>query len=276
MASRQRCKRVSAFPGNISVATQWGPGAARNLGLAIGIGPGKMRGTMTQEQDNTTTMFETTNGVLDENNTLWNDIPAFADAVSRVKSGAAAIREKAGDQVPTGDTEAKAAAKLDLEERMLHIGDQLSALASKKGDYELAAKVDISKTAADRMSDSDLLTAAKGVSAGAAANATVLASDYKISAEELAALGAAITKFDGMKTAPREATVNRKVATLSLPEAVKFVRGIYRNELDKMMTRFKKTQPDFYKAYFAARVIVDRAATHAVKKDAPAPAPVPA
>jgi hypothetical protein len=221
-------------------------------------------------------MFETTNGVLDENNALWNDIPAFADAVSRAESGTAAIREKAGDQAPTGDTEAKVAARLDLEERMLHIGDQLSALASKTGNHELAAKVDISKTAADRMADSDLLTAAKGVSEGATAHAAVLASDYMISAEERAALGGAITNFEKMKTAPRDAQVKRKVATMSLPEAIAFVRGIYRNELDKMMTRFKKSQPDFYKAYFAARVIVDRAATHATKKPAPATAPVPA
>ncbi len=53
---------------------------------------------------------------------------------------------------------------------------------------------------------------------------------------------------------------------MSLAEAITFVRGIYRNELDKMMTRFRTTEPEFYKAYFAARVIVDRAATHAKPK----------
>jgi hypothetical protein len=105
----------------------------------------------------------------------------------------------------------------------------------------------------------------------------VLATDYKIPAEELTALGEAIEKFDSMKTAPRDATVLRKVATLSLPETIVYVRGIYRNELDKMMTRFKKTQPDFYKAYFSARVIVNRAATHApAKKTEPTPPPTPA
>lgn len=52
------------------------------------------------------------------------------------------------------------------------------------------------------------------------------------------------------------------------------MRGIYRNELDKMMTRFKTTEPEFYKAYFAARVIVDRAATHAKPKVVVTP-PVP-
>jgi hypothetical protein len=39
------------------------------------------------------------------------------------------------------------------------------------------------------------------------------------------------------------------------------VRSIFRNELDKMMTAFKKSEPDFYKGYLASRVIVNHAAT---------------
>jgi hypothetical protein len=33
-----------------------------------------------------------------------------------------------------------------------------------------------------------------------------------------------------------------------------------------MVTKFRKTNPDFYNGYFAARVIVNRAATHAGPK----------
>jgi hypothetical protein len=46
----------------------------------------------------------------------------------------------------------------------------------------------------------------------------------------------------------------------------------YRNELDKMMTKFKASAPDFYSAYLAARVIVDRPGTRK-KKDRLPPAP---
>lgn len=226
---------------------------------------------MTQEQDDITTMFETTNRVLDDNRSLWSGIPAFADAVARAESGTGAIREKAGEQVPTGDAEAKAAARLDLEEKALNIADQLAALAAKTGDHDLAAKVEVNKSQLDRMPDSDLLVTTKRISTAAAANSAVLASDYQVTAAELMALGTAITKFDGMKTAPRDAVVNRKVATLALPDAIAFVRSIYRNELDKMMTRFRKSAPDFYAAYFAARIIVSRAATHAAPKAPVAP-----
>ena len=78
---------------------------------------------------------------------------------------------------------------------------------------------------------------------------------------EVTALETAATKFEEMKGSTREAVVGRKVETLSLPEAIGTVRSIFRNELDKMMTAFKRTNPDFYNGYFAARIIVNRAAT---------------
>jgi len=39
------------------------------------------------------------------------------------------------------------------------------------------------------------------------------------------------------------------------------VRSIFRNEIDKIMTPYKKSNPDFYSGYFAARAIVNRAAS---------------
>jgi hypothetical protein len=38
-----------------------------------------------------------------------------------------------------------------------------------------------------------------------------------------------------------------------------------------MVTKFRKTNPDFYNGYFAARVIVNRAATHPAPGQSPAP-----
>ena len=46
-----------------------------------------------------------------------------------------------------------------------------------------------------------------------------------------------------------------------MPTKIGNVRSIFRNELDKMVTKKKKTDADFYNGYFAARVIVNRAAT---------------
>lgn len=227
---------------------------------------------MNQDQDNITTMFETTNVVLDANNSIWSGMPAFADAVTRVKGGTAAIRQKQGQQASTGDADAKQLVRDTVEERTLLIGAQLSALASKTNDPVLAAKVAFDKSTLDKMAVSDLLTAAKSVQTAANANSGVLASDYLVTAADLAQLDAAIVDLDAVKDDPRTAIVDKRVATMSLPAAIAFVRGIYRNELDKMILRFKSSDPDFYNAYFAARVIVDRPGTRS-KKTTPTPPP---
>jgi len=80
--------------------------------------------------------------------------------------------------------------------------------------------------------------------------------------------------FANKKESTREAVVGRKVETQSLPEGISSVRSIFRNEIDKLMSGFKKPEPDFYKGYFASRVIVNHAAT-IPKKPAPPPTPPP-
>jgi hypothetical protein len=51
-----------------------------------------------------------------------------------------------------------------------------------------------------------------------------------------------------------------------------------RNEIDKMMTVFRKSNPDFYNGYFTARIVIDRSATRPAKTPEPsaaAPSPTP-
>jgi hypothetical protein len=231
---------------------------------------------MTQDQEDITTMFETTLALLDQNNSIWSGRDAFADAVTRAKLGTNEIRGKTGRQTsPTaGVTGDKAQSRNDLEEQMLEVGNQVAALAAKSSDHDLGAKVEMTKSSLDRMSDSDLVQAAKRVVEAATANLAALA-PYGVTKAEVTALEAAATKFEEMKGSTREAAVGRKVETLSLPEAIGTVRSIFRNELDKMMTAFKRSNPDFYNGYFAARVIVNRAATRTAAKKTEPPAAKP-
>jgi len=173
------------------------------------------------------------------------------------------------------DAAAKQDARDAVEAQALAIGSQLSQLAAKTNDAMLAANVACDKSTLDKAPISDLLVTANKISKAAADNSAVLASDYLIDAAELAAFSAAITKLDGMKTAPQVAVADRKVAGMSLADGIVFVRAIYRNELDKLMEKFKKTQPDFYGAYFAARVIIDRTGTHAAPAKPVTPPVVP-
>jgi hypothetical protein len=132
---------------------------------------------VTQKQDNTTTMFETTLTFLDKNESTWKGTAAFLDAVTRAKEGTAHIRSKTGQQQsPTeGITGDKAQVRDDLEERLLAIADAIAAFAAKTFDNDLAAKVEMTKSSLDRLPESDLVLATKRVSEAADANLAALA-----------------------------------------------------------------------------------------------------
>jgi hypothetical protein len=217
---------------------------------------------MTQKQDNTITMFETTLAFLDKDRDAWKNLAAFVDAVGRATEGTAQIRGRSGkQQSPTeGVTGDKAQVRDDLEEKLLVIGDAIAAFAQKTADADLAAKVEMTKSSLDGLSDSDLVQAAKRVTDAATEHLAAIA-DYGVIDANKKELEDAAALFANKKESTREAIIGRKVETLSLPAAIRLVRSIFRKELDKLMTGFKKPNPDFYNGYITARIIVDRAAT---------------
>jgi hypothetical protein len=231
---------------------------------------------MNQKQDNTITMFETTLTFLDTNKDIWKNALAFVDAATRAKDGTTQIRGRTGQQQsPTeGVTGEKAQVRDDLEEKLLVIADAIAAFAAKTADPDLAAQVQMTKSSLDGLSDSDLVLAAKRVTDAAEANMAALA-PYGVTVSNNDELKGAADLFANKKESPREAIIERKIETLSLPSAIRAVRSIFRNELDKLMTAFKKPQPDFYTGYFAARITIDRAATVPPKKPGPPPTPPP-
>jgi hypothetical protein len=231
---------------------------------------------MTQEQDDIITMFETTLVILDKNNNTWKNGVAFTDAVTRAKTGTERIRTKTGkQQAPTeGVTGEKAQARDDLEEKMLVIAGAIAAFAAKNADPDLAAQVEMNRSLLDRLPASDLVQTGQRV-VDAATNQLAALADYGVTAATRDELKTALDLFANKKESTREAVVERKVETLSLPEGIASVRSIFRNELDKLMNAFRKPDPDFYKAYFTARIIVNRAAT-IPKKPEPPPTPPPA
>lgn len=229
---------------------------------------------MTQDQDNIRTMFTTTLDYLDTNNSVWSARPAFADAVTRAKAAVAAIDGAVGkQQTPTtGVTGDKAELRNDLEEKLLELADQLAAFAARSGNHDLAAQVEMTKSSLDRQPENDLVQTAERIAGLATTNMAALA-DFEVTPAEVTALNNARSAFRDEQNAPRNMTAERSAQTQSLPQLIATARSIFRNELDKMMTRFKQSNADFYNGYFAARVIVDRAATHKTK---PAPTPGPA
>jgi hypothetical protein len=233
-------------------------------------------GTMKQSQENITAMFEATLKFLDEHNNLWSGKTAFVEAVAEAKTEVQAIRQAAATQenLTVGVTDQKTQLRHDLEDQTLDIADQLAALAAKKSDANLAAKVQFTRSSLDQMQDNDLIQTAQQVYELANASASGL-QPYGVSADQIKNLSSTTASFDDLKNASRSAFAGRSSATNSVSEMIRKTRSLFRNQLDKMVTPFRKTNAEFYQGYFAARVIVDRVATHATAKAPQAPTRTP-
>ena len=75
-------------------------------------------------------------------------------------------------------------------------------------------------------------------------------------------LSQAIDRFNGVRTSPRTAVAERMAQTQSIPALVHDTNTILLNEIDPMVNLFQPTHGEFVSGYRAARVIIDRAATH--------------
>ena len=227
---------------------------------------------MKQTQENITAMFEATLKFLDEHNNVWSGKRAFVDAVTEARNGVTSIRQAASTQenLTVGVTDQKTQMRHDLEEQTLEIADQLAAFAAKNSDANLAAKVQLTRSSLDQLQDNDLVQTAQLIYELANTNASKL-QPYGVSTDQIATLKTTTAAFDDLKNASRSAFAGRTSATGSVGDLIRKTRSLFRNQIDKMVTPFRKADPEFYRGYFAARVIVDRTATHASTKAPPPP-----
>jgi hypothetical protein len=231
---------------------------------------------MNQDQFNITGMQSGVAAYLARNSTLWGGVKAVSDTVAALNANNAIIAQKANEQETATDGAAalKIQVKHDLEEKILENADQLSSLAAKNQDVTLGAQVELTLSALDKLEDDQLEAKGKNVSALATANLAALA-DYNVKQSDVTALDALTTQFHNVKTAPRTAIAKRSSQTKTMPQAISDNTSLLRNQLDKQMTKFKKSNPEFYAGYHAARVVIQRRSHHAGKQPSPTPATTP-
>ena len=171
-----------------------------------------------------------------------------------------------------GEEELKVTVRHDYEEEIMRLAGQICSMATKSNDPNLAAETELTLPQLDKMYVDMLEATGERISGLPTANLTGLA-DYNITQADVKCLDGMTKQFHGVKTAPRKAIAKRAGKTKTLPPAVKTVTSLLRNNLDKEMLMFKKSNPDFYAGYVAARVIVDRGGRTATPQPSPTPAP---
>jgi hypothetical protein len=221
-------------------------------------------------------MFKTVSAYLDDNTSVWSGMAPLATAVTEFKGKVAEIDAAAQKQeTPRGATEDKAEARETLEDVLFLTCEALGVLGHTGNDHDLSAIASVTASSLRRMTEEELSHRAESVLTEANAKKTELVA-MQVTQANRDELNQALQDFNTSKTNPRKATVERMTQTQSLPTLIREASSILRDQIDRLVNMFRRTNPGFVTGYNAARVIIDRAASHATPKAAGGAPPPPA
>lgn len=230
---------------------------------------------MNTKQTNTVTMLKTVASVLDDHNSVWSGMAQMQTAVTEFKGKLIAIDRTAQlQETPSGAGDNKEEARDALEDVLFLTCEALAVLAHTANDHDLLALVTVRRSTLERFDDEELSNRAATVATEANARKTALAG-LNVTQTNLDELTQALARFNTSKTNPRAATATKKVQTASLASLIREANAILRNQIDRMMNLFSRTNPDFVAEYRAARVIIDRGVRHKEKDTSVVPPTTP-
>ncbi len=212
---------------------------------------------MRKTQENKVSMYIAVKNVC-EHNAKWSDIPAFGIAFDQFKSKLGVLQENIRTQTtPIGEfADQKEEIAEDLKEKSMEIAGALFAYASLISDAALKARADFARSDFSRMRDTLVIENAKQILTDAKSISGKLL-DYGISEEILNDYSTKIDEYEKTVTSPREAVIERKTATETIPDMMREIDEILDNQMDRIMQRYLSKNPAFYYDYFSAREIMD-------------------
>jgi len=221
-------------------------------------------------------MLIATLGVIDNFKSLWQAIVAFATARDDLAAAIDNIRAQELKQSTstTGVTQDKRTLRGAMCLRAAMVGGAVAAYADKQNHHELFAAVDFSAPDLMHQSEEECVTHCTAILKAGTDNLAALTPANHLAQADLDDLKAKIDAFNAALERPRQTKAGTKSATDQLPEALAAADRIAERQLDRLMERFRLTNPDFYSAYQVARVIVD-AGGGSTTTTPPTPTPAP-
>jgi hypothetical protein len=212
---------------------------------------------MKDVQENKLSMALVVKTVMDDNNALWNGIPAMVTAKGNLDAKIADVQfiraiQEAGI---SGITIDKRDLKLEAVNKALPVIGGLKAFAIANSNNELLERINYSRTELFRVRDTVSADRMKIVRDEGNNNLAALA-DYNVTSAMVADLSGSIAAFELLIPRPRVALNIRKNATESLVLRFREMDGIL-NVMDGLIETLSEGQPVFYETYQNARIIVD-------------------
>ncbi|MBK6343847.1 MAG: hypothetical protein IPF41_15010 [Flavobacteriales bacterium] len=225
---------------------------------------------MRKDLEDRFTMFYATQTAVDAHNAAWAALLPFANAVTAFKDKIVAIEAEIAKQ--TTDLEGYALDKGEKKEKMirkgLEIANKVYAFAVDDGNTVLREKMDVSYS--DLAAPRYAVIAQKCQVIHDEANAVAASIvAYGVAAGDLTDLQTLIDDYEAVISAPRTAITVRKGAMEAIEALIKEGTTILTTRMDKLMSEFELTKPDFYQEYFDARIVVNTGAKGGDEPPAP-------
>jgi hypothetical protein len=230
---------------------------------------------MDARQQAHTKMLITTRDVLDSFKLLWQGIVAFVTARTLFGAAIKAIQDQELQQAgtTTGGTEDKHTDRAAMCDAAVVVGGAVAQWAETQGNHELYTSVDYSAAQLIHLPEQECATVCQNILNAGIANLAAMAAGQTLAQTDLDDLQEKINQSNKSLTRPRQLRTKISGATGQLPGLITAADRIAERQLDKLMEKFKTTQPDFYAAYQVARVIVSQGGGSSA---APIPTPAPA
>ena len=213
---------------------------------------------MNKQQINKFRMYEAVNAVLDMHPDFVAKFEALALAQKKLKDGQLEIGQNR--QVQEADNSGLTKSKIGLR---ANLENSISQLSSALRAYAAIEKNEVLKVKAN-YSVSDLKLAADPVLFDIGMLMMGLAdpfrnelAKYLIGDAEFAELNKLLTDYKSLIPQRRVASSVSKVSTGNISAVFDAQDKLLKEEIDMLMILFRSKQPDFYKAYKNARIIVD-------------------
>ncbi len=213
---------------------------------------------MNNIQLNKLNAYESIDKTLDKHEALWSTLPAMNESVVQYRAILAQIRDTSVQRevATTGLTQTKLTKKQRMADLALELGSAAFAYASKQKDQTLKAVFDYSMTDLRYISDNASIDRSQVIHQEVGKILVALA-DYGITAVELDSLQTAITDFKNAIGEKGSTKGTGVVNTQRLVDLFRQADRLLREELDKVMLRFRKSNAEFYDAYIVSSTVAD-------------------
>lgn len=213
---------------------------------------------MNQDQSNHFDMYVATQDHMNNNPAVWSGVPVivtvknnFDELVSRM----AGQSEKAQSKLSVTGRKEILIKQTGL--RASELSGSLQAFAAITNKPDLMKEVDFTKSDAVRMKEKELVTYVGNMIKIARNNLAAL-TDYAITDEQLTELETTLEDLNDLIGKPRNILNQKYVAIGQLSELFDTCNKLLRDQMDKLMLRYRTSNPEFYEGYLRARTIVDR------------------